>query len=334
MDRTFYTRKSTKRLGIALTIFFFACTCVLASVLLFDNAITADSDPPRAVFFANIGVFGIMTLSSTLVLAKACSERLSFTGTTVSVRLLFQRRQFDAGEIQSLQWGARIRRTWLIFRTARGKVVLNLTIFDGADQLAIIRLLRRLIPQEKQEGWPMFCHRVALTLRDGISPQERRWAASNFPREGLVLITRKRYDRLLVVLAPITTAVACVAWWRFRRAELFALPPAVVLYCLILRFDTPSKGKRQMTLLGTSEGRLVLLLLGAFFGIMPLLLTAAHIFGLHKDTAVWIADVFCAALFIPTIYFFRKLDKKRARDDAAAAGAAAEQWNLGEHDAA
>ena len=45
---------------------------------------------------------------------------------------------------------------------------LHLHGFDRQDRLEIVRRLRDLIPAGKQDGWPLFCSKVALPLRDGV----------------------------------------------------------------------------------------------------------------------------------------------------------------------
>ena len=76
----------------------------------------------------------------------------------------------------------------------------------------MIRWFPRSRTRYKQAEWPMFCHKIALPLRDRCL-----FAATGEPARSLaageVIITRGRYDRVAMWLLPASFIVAGAVWW-------------------------------------------------------------------------------------------------------------------------
>jgi hypothetical protein len=91
-----------------------------------------------------------------------------------------------------------------------------------------------------QSGWPEFCRRVALPLRDALAAP-----ATRPPRNGEILVTRARVDwlfrRALGLAVVPSLCVAAVA----ENAKYALTPLLLAIPWLVLRQRTPLEGSLQ-----------------------------------------------------------------------------------------
>lgn len=170
MNETFRLAKKVKYQGMACTACFLAAVLGYSTIFFLEEPAKhgfKGEDSVAFVGWMGIAVFGTMLLVSIYIWAAYYVERFTINGTTLSVRSMFQNRRFDACDIQSLRWRVYPKGGSIRFRILGCNARLDFDGYENHDRLQIIRALRELVPSEMQEGWPIFCHKVALPLGDG-----------------------------------------------------------------------------------------------------------------------------------------------------------------------
>lgn len=323
MNETFRLRKAIFIQGIVLTLFFLVVTIVHACIPLYIKPGTHGFNRPGStVMMACLGValYGTMLIGSLYTVAAYYVERFSITGSTVKLRSCFQNHQFDISEVRGLVW--KTIHYKIVFRLATGKATLGLAGFSEPDRLRIIRLVRSLVPENRQEQWPAFCNKVALRLREGRLPP-------SVPESVSIFIDRKRYDRLLAVLLPSTLAIGAVVWQLTGMMEFFAIPVLVLGFWMLLRFSTPKDGQWQPRVRRSREGR-IMLYGYSLIALAMCVQVACAISGIKRDQCCTAALVVLLIGMPPFFYLLYRADKERKLKDALAAETANERWELGE----
>jgi len=101
--------------------------------------------------------------------------------------------------------------------------------------------------------------------------KERCRPVQNSHRKLFVLITRKRYDRLFIVLFPLTLAIATALWLAIGFTRFFVMPMGVVIWFVALRFSIPPGGMKQVNATASPEGRLSLKTFGCIIASLLLM---------------------------------------------------------------
>jgi hypothetical protein len=327
MNETFRLQKKIKYQGIACTGFFAAVLMGYSSFFfLEDPAKHGFKGEHAAVAIGGFGVavFGAMLLMSMYLWTAYYVERFTINGTMLSIRSMLQNRQFDASELQALEWRSYPAGGAILFRVLGSKARLDLHGYSEDDRLRIIRVLRDLVPSHVQQGWPMFCQKVALPLRDGEA-----WTMRQEPTAQFCTITRQRYDRMLLVALPLSLALTAWLGWRLGLWQFAALPVVVVAAWLLLRFNTPVAGRTVTRLTSTAHGR------GSIIGwggvvISQVLMIGLRLLGAEKSTACWAALAVLLATFPPMLYLLHQGDKRRRDADLQASEWTDAQWRGGE----
>jgi hypothetical protein len=326
MHETFRLKKSVKYQGMAFSAIFLAVVVAYGSVFFLKEPAKHGFNGKYSVAIAGgmgLVIFGTMLLLSLYVWAAYYVERITIKGTTLWVRSMLQDRQFDVSELRCLKWRAQPPGGSIHFHVLGSKTRVDFYGYAGDDRLQIIRALRDLVPLEMQEGWPAFCHKVALPLRDGEPQLEYE------PTAMLCTITRGRYDRQLVRGVPVMIAVATVLWAWLNAWQFFVLPFVFLAGELLLRFNVPPAGRREPTVTSTPQGRGVLLAYGAGTGAM-LLMIGLPLIGVGKTIAMVTAYVLIGTVFPPLIYSVLTADKRRRAAEAEAVQLAPTLWQQGE----
>ncbi len=327
MNQTFRLRKAVKYQGMAFTAFFLAAVAGYISIFYLKEPAKHGFEDPNSVAFVGwmgIVVFGTMTLASIYMWAAYYVERLTINGTTLSIRSIFQQRQFDISELQCTKWRIHPLSGSILFRVLGSKTRLDLQGFSKDDRLQIIRALHDTMPSHVQEGWPLFCHKVALPLRDGKPSIVRAEPSAEY-----FTITRKRYDRMLIVGLPLSVALAVVLWVSLNLWQFIALPFLIIAAWLLFRFDVPSGGKPEVRLTSTLHGRGQLIGMSAVV-LSQLLMVGQALGGVKKSIACGIACVILLLAFPPMLFLIYKGDRQRRIADERAAELAPLEWELGE----
>jgi hypothetical protein len=323
---TFQLKKSVKHQGMAFTAIFLAVTAGYSSIFyLPDPANNGFQGEHSVVIVGGMGVavFGTMLLLSVYVWAAYYVERFTISGTSLGIRSMLQNRQFDVAELDSLKWRIRPLGGSIVIRARGTKSRLDLHGYAIDDRLRIIKALRDLVPTALQEGWPEFCFKVALPLRDG-EPS----SAGGEPALGSMTITRKRYDRMAAIGVPLSICGALVLWIWLNLWQLVALPAVVSAAWLLLRFNVPRNGRVECRLTSTLHGWVQLFGWGAILSAM-MLMVGLRLSGVEKSTVCLIGCFVMGAAFPFIVYLVHKADKQRRIADTQAAHLAPGRWLKG-----
>jgi hypothetical protein len=321
----FRVRKFYQILGIACTALFFVATVGNASVFFLEHPEDYGYKGEHSVVIVGsfgTATFGCMTLLGVYILLAYYKVFVEVDGATIRLQTVFRFQRFDASEIQTVTW-----------RTAGASVLLGLPgrsrrielgNFSETDQLSIIRLIRSLTPTARHERWDLFCHRVALPLRDGILPTVR---VDNSVQ--LVTIDRSRYDRLLLMMLAPTLLTTFALCWCLETWVFVVLPVLVAGFWLLLRFNTPKEGNQQVRLVSSPSGRAQ----AAAHILMPttvLLLLVLALAGVEKNTAFGIVAVVAVPSLIAIIFAAIRANKHERMIELQGAESADEAWRTGE----
>jgi hypothetical protein len=185
---------------------------------------------------AVIVVFGGFGLLSCYVFAAYHRYRLTLTASGLVVRGLFSETAIEFSDIDRLDWHTN-NFGHVRIRAARKRCLIEMASHPRTDRVRIIEMLRPHVPAEKQVGWPMFCHKVALPLRERQAYKVRLYRP-----EQLQLITRKRYDKFLYIALPASCAAAGTLWAWLGQPKFIAIPVAVIGGWAVLRLLSPRDG--------------------------------------------------------------------------------------------
>jgi hypothetical protein len=326
MNRTFYPRKATLVWG-ALCAAIFIAAMLGCGMLLFVKDPTShgfkSNDHAAVVAYLSLVLYGTMLLGSLLTMAEYCIVRFTVDGSCLRIRSLLQNKTFDVSDVQELRWNVHRR---LRLRTALTKAALDLRNFGHEDRLTIIRILRALIPRDKQVGWEEFCHHVALPLREDYPATATGGKSNGIVTSDRILITRQRYDRLACILIPASVVVCALIWRAYGVPQLAALPLFLIGMWFLLRFSVPKDGYWMESVL-TTRRRLVRLFALISIPISVVLMAILRLIGFSNDASCTAGLFVIAPGLFAIIYDAWKTDKERHFRDAELLPYSVQQWD-------
>jgi hypothetical protein len=325
MNATFHLSPKVKYQGIVYPSIFLAIVAGYISLLfLKDPAKHGFKNEHSLMFVSGLGitVFGIMLLLSLYAWLSYFVKQFSVDGTKMSLFTLLRNREWDVAELKVLKWRQYPRPGSVMFHIQGSKPCLYLDGFSRVDQLKIIRVLHELVPEQRQVGWPLFCHMIALPLRDGKPAITR-----SEPNAKSLTITRRRYDRMMLLALPLSLALAVGLWLTLGLMQSFILPFIVVFFWLLLRFAVPRDGYTQASLTSTPQGKAGLIGSSGIV-ISYFLMIVLRLSGLSKGIACTVGIIVLLMVFPPLLYFMRKSEKKQQETDAT--DLALIEWERGE----
>jgi hypothetical protein len=164
-------------------------------------------------------------------------QKLAIRGHHIRLCGVFQRREIDLNEVTEARW---LPFTGLSLRSPSVKLVIVLHYYERPEQEEIIHHLHSAIDVAAQTDWNLFAYKRALHV-----PRPKRTK----PGPGEVLVTRARYDRLLLPAVLVSGLVGIVAWRMAGRGEMAIVPLVFpVGLWLLLRYSTPAEGDVQPSL--------------------------------------------------------------------------------------
>ncbi|HEV3339011.1 MAG TPA: hypothetical protein VG125_01605 [Pirellulales bacterium] len=312
---------------IGYSVFFLAAVVGSASAFFLPDPTEHGFKDEQAVVLVGgggVALFGAMLLLSIYVCAAYYVERFTIKGTRIAIRSLLRNRDFDVSELQSLKWIAYPQGGSIRFQVLGSRARLDLSEYSKADQLEIIRSLHDLVPPDVQVNWPLYCHKVALPLRDG-EPSIVRTG----PKTQLCTLSRKRYDRMLAIGLPMAVVLAVVLWAWLKMNEVIVLPFVVIGFWLLLRFNVPREGLTTERLTSSSQGSAILIGLGAMV-ISPLVMISLGLWGIEESTACGVGCAIAGPAFLFMLYLLHKAEKQERTADEQAAPSAVANWQRGE----
>ncbi|QDU04099.1 hypothetical protein V6x_38240 [Gimesia chilikensis] len=278
--------------------------------------------PDRHIFVIlfTVTLWSVPAILSCWMLLKYRKVSLTIESGTITVQSIFSRKVINLLEVQKVCWrlfpmGLRV------YTTPRETVSLTVSHFSREDQVWLIRYFRQVFPEAIQENWPLYCLHVANRFR----PEKHTVVPPPGPDE--ILITRQRYDRILIPLILVSTIAGIVAVFTHHDFALFILPVLCLMFWFMFKIVTPREGQIQKRLIADKENRGLFVLMGCW-GV--LLLCFLFIQRLEmpisaKNTRMLVSTVALLPAVIPVLM---RTEKKRKQLDLIKAEQAAREWEV------
>jgi hypothetical protein len=330
MNQTFTMSRWYRLQGILFLVFFSLAALVGAYPLVHSDpqgyGYRNRQDEVR-LSLACLALFGTMAMMSILMLIYHRRVQLCISDTALDVRYLLRSKHVLLTDISSFDWYAGLTRD-IHIKGPNQKTTIHLKNFSRRDQLVIVRALRRVLPPGCQTHWPVFCHAVALPLRDGISSRDRLASVTDAQSDWF-LLTRSRYDRQAVVLMPMAFAIAALLWWRMHWPQTMLLPAAAALWWQVCRWTTPKDGRTEPRLIRSPAGRFILLMFGWMLAAC-VMIPIIHWLGLSVDAAMWTGLGLLLPIFPIMFVFAHRSDQRQKRERELGSTTAEGVWDRGE----
>ncbi|HBL42466.1 MAG TPA: hypothetical protein DDZ90_03630, partial [Planctomycetaceae bacterium] len=159
---------------------------------------------------------------------------VTFHGGNLLLQGVFSSRELKLSEIETIQWSL-YSHGLIKVQTPAQTGSINLYYFENKERLWLIQYLRDHFPECRQENWPLFCHQIALTLRNRDTNKPRT------PRPDDFLHTRKRWDKLTIVFTTITALISVLTAWHLQQMK-YLLLPVLPLCGWFVRYTIPEEG--------------------------------------------------------------------------------------------
>lgn len=322
MDEIFRPCKAILYRAIVCSLFFLAVIGGYSSLFFLENPQQYGfRGEHAAVRMGAMGLvlFGFFLLLSLYMLAAYFFERFSICGTTLTLQTVLRNHQFDVSDLDRMMWkrygGGRI-----VFHRGSEKSCLDISEYSVEDRLRVISILRDLVPHDRQEGWPEFCHHVALRLRDFVeSPIQRELMPAQ------LRITRSRYDRMAMIVVPSTVVLAVAVGLGTGRWQFLALPALLIGFWVLLRSATPKTGLVDRELTAEPSGRAFIIYVTIVF--LSLLFGAIlRLRGVEESIVTAILLVCVIVPGVPAVYLRLKEDRQQRYADEAGIKTAPDRW--------
>lgn len=242
-------------------------------------------------------------------------ERLSIADDVIQ-RGVIRTQTILFDEIEKLIWKPSPPQVRLIAETTRAKI--HLTNFAEADQLWLIRQLQQRIPNTVQEGWGLFCVKVAVPLckndTECLAP-------------GQVAVTRKRWAWYFLPTTLLFAILGIVLSMTLGLHRMLSAPLPILALWALLHFSTPRKGL-AVTRIHAEPGSSRFLLFLLFWGGVALA-GSFVLFAVNPrfpPTFVWLTSG-GILWFAVLIYKAIQVDRLRQRSDEDRIPMALTEWD-------
>lgn len=255
MTETFRLRETVKYRGVLSTLLFLAIS--VGTCLPFIVGLPDTDGSPLGMAAFGCAVFGSMTLLAAYVWRAYYVEFVTIDDSGVTIRSMMQNCRFDFAEPLDMRCRTAPIGGSILLRSCEHKARLELYGYSTTQRLRIIQRLRRLVPLDRQIGWPEFCRDIALFLREN-KPTPVLFAK---PSE-VIVIKRSRYDQMLAYGLPLAIVVAVTASFLWDLREMLIIPIPIIFGWLMLRPSVPPSGRQMTRLASKLEGKIALSFLG------------------------------------------------------------------------
>tara|TARA_R100001132_G_scaffold22746_1_gene20999 strand:+ start:2107 stop:3120 length:1014 start_codon:yes stop_codon:yes gene_type:complete len=301
--------------GGVLTLTFF--TVIGVAWCTFMMVVTPPDRDVFIILFA-VTLWAVPASLSGWMLLKYRRVSLTIEPGTITVQGIFSRNFFDLNDVQKVCWrlfpmGLRV------FTTPPETVSLSVSHFSREDQVWLIRYFRQSFPEAIQENWPLYCLHVANRLR------AEKHTVVRPPGPDEILITRKRYDRIIIPLILVSAVAGILIGITLHNFALLVLPFLIVIFRFILRNATPREGQVQKRLLADRENRAVYLLLGCWsiLGIGSIIIWKLNI----PESVKIISSLVLILVLIPVVIpVVMRSEKERKQREQIKAEQAVREW--------
>lgn len=186
------------------------------------------------VAFACLMLLFIPCLSLWILLAYKYGYLIVQNETIIGKGVIF-RKEIDLSSVKQARWNL-VQGGGITLKSLTEKISIYFDNFELEERLWLIHHLQSHLPESVQQNWDLFCHKIAIPLRD-YKPEKFKP-----PGADEVLLTRKRWDWYFVPFILLTIVLGIVAAWKFQLPRLLNAPVLPTILWLILRYGTPKRG--------------------------------------------------------------------------------------------
>lgn len=317
MERVIRPKKRSRNLAIVSLIFFvsvgIASVCVMWFSALPDRRIYA------AVFMAMF--WGCWASLSCWLLLAYWREELRIVDGQITQRGVIGVKEINLRSLTAVRWRIAPQGGSLVLTTATGKARIYLDNFEPEVRVWLIRYFRNEVSEVLQDGWALFCHKIAVPLRD------RNAISLATPGPGNVRITRRRWDWYFIPLIVLCAVLGIVLSWQFQQPQAIVFPvlPAVLWLCI--RGMTPRNGFVAERVTSRPEVVGYLVFLACWLGVA---IAGVVLFGMWSPPSPAAAIIGISALALwYAVLFWRsyQLDRVRRKRDETNAVASIRRWS-------
>ncbi|QEG17946.1 hypothetical protein GmarT_38300 [Gimesia maris] len=318
-EQKFRYRRNCLYQGLCCFLGFAGMMLFSCYFLLTDPAM---SDGEYYMLLCSIVFWLFWTTGSVWMILAYYFASLTIQGNKLIEQGVLLRKELDLESIRQLRW-ITSPSGMIKLKSLTEKITIHLENFPCEEQIWIMEYLRAQIPEPDQEGWDLFCHRVAMPLRR-YDPQ-----ALPVPDNDQVLLTRKRWDWLLLPWILLFSVGGVLATLKFNQPHLLSAPLSPTALWLFLRFSTPKEGMVSKVINANKELRSFLFFTG---GMLLTYLTI--LVGLKFiDSPLLDNNIFMACLTLigmaAMLWKCHRLDKNQYKKQLEASKASVEEWEAG-----
>jgi hypothetical protein len=189
-------------------------------------------------------LWGIMAILPAWILLAYWRESLTIANGSVRQQGVVRQRELQLKDVNQAEWRL-VKGGGLKLRTSSETISIYFDNFEPAERLWLIRHFRDSLSDGIQENWPLFCHRIAVPLRDldvrqPCGPDD-------------VVLTRRRWDWYFIPFIVVATVFGVVAWLKLGLPRMLAAPLLPITLWLILRLGTPKEGMKTKRMTRESD---------------------------------------------------------------------------------
>jgi hypothetical protein len=310
-EAVFFVRRGYFTLGLTCLIGFVVVGIASAYGMWIDAA--PDRRLWGVLFFSSF--WGVMASLSAWTLLAYWRESLTISNGSVTQQGVIREREIQLEDVNAAEWRL-VKGGGLKLRTSSETVSINLDNFEPGERLWLIRHFRDSLPDGVQVNWPLFCHRIAVPLRDR---DVRRPCGPDD-----VVLTRRRWDWYFIPFVLVATVFGIVAWLKLGLPRMLAAPLLPIPLWLLLRLKTPKEGiKTKRMTRESDQGRAALtagLWGGGFFAVLLIL----KVLNLPAENLIMgIAYVVCMG---GMLWSANRIDREFRKKAEAAARSTVTDW--------
>ncbi|MFO0916329.1 MAG: hypothetical protein U0795_25450 [Pirellulales bacterium] len=232
----------------AISMVVFGCMALLGGAAL-AGVVPGVNIADRAAVLSVAGgsfVFAAFALAGLVMILQGLYGALTLDRDQWSIRSWRGERTYSVRDIDSISWA-------VVGTIPHGTVTLTMhdgrrerietRMFAEQDCLKLVTGIWRMVPEDRQPGWPLFCQQVVRPRVDRARADQMLAAHQSLelnPDE--IIVHRQRYDRLLKWALPLSIAVAGVLIYVTQSANALWLPLAVTGFWWLMRSSIPRHG--------------------------------------------------------------------------------------------
>jgi hypothetical protein len=268
--------------------------------------------------------WGFWVLLSCWVLLAYWREELRIKDGRITQRSVIGLKEIDLRSLTAVRWRIMPQGGSLVLTTATKKLKICLDNFEPEERIWLTRYIRNGVSTDLQDGWALFCHKIAVPLRDKRKPSHAD------PGTGNVRITRKKWDWYFVPAVVLFAVLGVVQYWYLEQPRMLAQPVAVVGLWLLVRFMTPREGLVAERITSRPETVGYLIFMAWWLAAVVIGIVLFEIWSPPMPAAAIIGGT--ALILWYAILFWRcyQFDRVRRKRDEEVAIASIRKWDEGE----